>query len=166
VLSGLKDADGRIEQLERDSATGNIVAFTSADGHRTRFDYDLFGRLTTVTQSDNSQWQATYNAADLLASFIDPNGHATTFQYDDDNRLIEDRNPEGGGWVIDTQNKADFVSFLSGAGRRYQYQWEKTDEGLRRTITGADELQSAHLGSDEKSRPHTAVHIPRPMPAV
>lgn len=51
-------------------------------GGRTRFEYDVRGRLVRIIDPLGGATTRTYSATDLVDSVTDPDGHITTWTYD------------------------------------------------------------------------------------
>jgi RHS repeat-associated protein len=82
IISYSRDAEGRIlQQTEKANAT--------AIGLTTKYSYDLYGKLLTVTDSRDRTTTMTYDVVNRLATKTLPNGVKTTYSYDDLNRLTK-----------------------------------------------------------------------------
>ena len=75
-------------------ASDNISTITDAAGKTTTYDYDLFDRLTTVTQPGNVITGYAYDRQDNLITVTDAESHATTYVYDDLGRLVSTASPD------------------------------------------------------------------------
>lgn len=54
--------------------TGEITAYTDGEGYVTRYEYDKLGRLTSLTNPDNSLHRLIYNDATNEVTEVDPTG--------------------------------------------------------------------------------------------
>jgi RHS repeat-associated protein len=82
IISYSRDAEGRIlQQIEKANAT--------AIGLTTKYSYDLYGKLLTVTDSRDRTTTMTYDVVNRLATKTLPNGVKTTYTYDDLDRLAK-----------------------------------------------------------------------------
>ncbi len=82
---------------------GLIDTRTDPLGRVTDFDYDAFGRVTTITfaqgTTDEASKQFEYDQAGNRTAIIDENGNRTEFEYDVMNRLVRliQPDPDGAG---------------------------------------------------------------------
>ncbi|HND52788.1 MAG TPA: hypothetical protein PLV92_10345, partial [Pirellulaceae bacterium] len=80
---------------------GLVDTVTDPLGHVTDYDYDLLGRLTSVTFAsgtpDQGQKQFEYDTAGNLTASVDENGRRTQYQYDVMNRLLRATQPDPDG---------------------------------------------------------------------
>jgi RHS repeat-associated protein len=74
---------------------GNLTAITDANGHVTRFDYDLLDRLTRETNPLGNVWRYEYDPVGNLTRRVDANGAITDYAYDADDLLTEIAYPDG-----------------------------------------------------------------------
>jgi RHS repeat-associated protein len=80
IISYERDGEGRIlKQTEKANAT--------AVGLVTKYSYDVYGKLLTVTDSRDRTTTMTYDVVNRLATKTLPNGVKTTYGYDDLDRI-------------------------------------------------------------------------------
>jgi RHS repeat-associated protein len=93
IISYLRDAQGNIlQQTEKANA--------SAIGLVTKYSYDIFGKLLTVTDSRNRTTTMTYDLVNRLATKILPNGVKTSYGYDDLDRITSIVYAKANGTVL------------------------------------------------------------------
>lgn len=82
IVSYSRDAEGRVlQQTEKANAT--------AIGLTTKYTYDLYGKLLTVTDSRDRTTTMTYDVVNRLATKTLPNEVKTTYTYDDLDRFAK-----------------------------------------------------------------------------
>jgi len=79
---------------------GRKISQTDANGHTTRFAYDIVGRLVQKTLPLGQYATFTYNSDDTLATVTDFNGHITTCSYDAAGRKNAITHDDGTGITI------------------------------------------------------------------
>jgi len=84
-LTDVMDVNGNHVGYEY-NALGNLTALIYPDGSEVRYDYDVDGRLVSVTDARGTTTYS-YNAAGQLTGRSLPNGVTTSYTYDDANRL-------------------------------------------------------------------------------
>ncbi len=80
IISYERDGEGRITQ-QTEKANVNAVGLT------TKYSYDIYGKLLTVTDSRNRTTSMTYDVVNRLATKTLPNGVKTSYGYDDLDRI-------------------------------------------------------------------------------
>ncbi len=86
--------------------SGQIDTANDPLGRIMDYDYDLQGRVTTITAVKGTPLQTTqhfeYDAAGNMTASIDANGHKSTFEYDAMNRrtTITEPDPDGAGPLL------------------------------------------------------------------
>ncbi|KPN70579.1 DUF6531 domain-containing protein, partial [Neisseria sp. 83E34] len=89
------DADGHRSDTERDD-WGRIVLKRDELGRETRFGYDTFGNLISITAPDGSRTQIDYHdSLNLPVAVNDPAGRVTEYAYDQRGNLIQITDPAG-----------------------------------------------------------------------
>jgi RHS repeat-associated protein len=86
-------ADNPRQRIEYD-VLGQVSATIDELGRRTRFEYDLNGRRTSVTYADGSSMRWEYDLQGNLVATIDQSGRTTRFAYDALNRLVRAIGPD------------------------------------------------------------------------
>ena len=130
-------------------AFGNRLTKTDPMGNTTRYEYNVSGRLTKVTDPENRVWTSAYDNAghrlsntsplgETVAYEYDANGNLTAriypdpaiptgaryeFEYDAHNRRVLTRNPEGGEWRVEYNDDSLPVSEIDPEGgvKRLEY---------------------------------------------
>jgi RHS repeat-associated protein len=82
IISYSRDAEGRILQ-QTEKANASVIGLT------TKYSYDLYGKLLTVTDSRDRTTTMTYDVVNRLATKTLPNGVKTTYTYDDLDRFAK-----------------------------------------------------------------------------
>jgi YD repeat-containing protein len=87
------------------ASNGSVTSFLSngllnyvqdADGNRITAGYGgVFGKLTSLSQSDGDNLVISYNAQGLISQITDPIGNATTYTYDANSQLSSVSNAQG-----------------------------------------------------------------------
>jgi RHS repeat-associated protein len=80
IISYLRDAQGNILQ-QTEKANANAVGLV------TKYSYDIYGKLLTVTDSRARTTMMTYDLVNRLATKTLPNGVKTSYGYDDLDRI-------------------------------------------------------------------------------
>jgi RHS repeat-associated protein len=93
IISYVHDAQGNItQQTEKANA--------SAVGLVTKYSYDIYGRLLTVTDSRDRVTTMTYDLVNRLETKMLPNGVKTTYGYDDLDRITSIVYAKANGTVL------------------------------------------------------------------
>ena len=91
--------DGTFTEYRYDRA-GNVSSMTDPEQNMSKYNYDLFNRLTVVIQSmDQTDDTATiygYDSHGNLNSVTDAANHQTTYEYDDLGRVVTVESPDTG----------------------------------------------------------------------
>jgi RHS repeat-associated protein len=134
-LTGIKDRDSDLTQIERDGA-GHPTAILSPDGQRTELSVDGNGHLATVANPAGEAHRMTYTPDGLLLSFTDPRGQTQAYEYDDLGRLIRDVDAAGGGWTLNRseQDRGFTTRMTSAEGRVTDFRVETLANGDRRLV--------------------------------
>ena len=90
------DDTADLETVYAYDSSGNIKSVTDANGNITRYEYDIFNRLTTVIQPGNITTTYTYDQQGNLSSVTDAEGHLTLYVYDDMGRVVSTDSPDTG----------------------------------------------------------------------
>ncbi len=123
-LTGVVDAiGGKTSYGYTPGLPGRLLAsVTDANSHQTGFNYDVVGRLNSVTNPLSLSKNFTYDAKGNLTSVTDQNGHTTTFAYDQLDRLTSKLVPANGGdpggtisYVYDATGNLTSVSHYNGS---------------------------------------------------
>ncbi|UOO76126.1 DUF6531 domain-containing protein [Neisseria sp. Dent CA1/247] len=89
------DADGHRTDSERDD-WGRITLQRDELGRETRFGYDTFGNVISITAPDGSRTQIDYHdTLNLPVAVNDPAGRITEYAYDQRGNLIQVTDPAG-----------------------------------------------------------------------
>ncbi len=82
------DDTADLETVYAYDGSGNIESVTDANGNITRYEYDIFSRLTAVIQPGNITTTYTYDHQGNLNGVTDAEGHLTLYVYDDTGRVV------------------------------------------------------------------------------
>lgn len=77
-----RQLDGTFVTVRKEyNKLGQVTAEIDPSGHVTRFDYDLFGNVKSVTHPDGAREEKEYDLLGNLVKEIDANGYVTTHTY-------------------------------------------------------------------------------------
>jgi RHS repeat-associated protein len=114
-------AESRTITRERNAATHFVTSETDALGHRTTYDYDIFGNAQIVTRLAETQnpipASATFEPTFQRRSTVtDPLNHTTTYGYDTHGALTSITDYLGHGVTITPNGSGDVVGTSDAAG--------------------------------------------------
>ncbi|MBW2602380.1 MAG: RHS repeat protein, partial [Deltaproteobacteria bacterium] len=104
-------------------AGGNLETITDAVGKTTTYGYDVFKRLTGLSQPGSTVTSYNYDEQGNLISVIDAENHQTIYVYDDLGRLVETVSPDTGEtqYTYDTSGNLMSKSDANGITVTYDY---------------------------------------------
>ncbi|QUY44819.1 RHS repeat-associated core domain-containing protein [Acaryochloris marina] len=149
VISDIGGGDDLISQFTY-TAEGLVDLQTDPLGRVTDFDYDAFGRVTSITfaqgTADQGIQQFEYDAAGNVSVTIDENGNRTVFDYDALNRLerLIQADPDGAGPLTSPINlfEYDDAGNLVATTDALGNITTNTYDNLDRLISSLDELDN------------------------
>jgi large repetitive protein len=119
---------------------GNLVSQTDANGHTTKFEYDVLNRRTATILPLGQRSTTVYDAVGNVASTTDANSHTISYQYDALNRLTVEQFANG--------EKVSYTYTLTGqlatsidAGGVTKYSYDEDDRLLSRTDPDGQKIQ-------------------------
>lgn len=150
-LTAVKDAEGNVTTIERDSA-GNPTAIVAPFSQRTRLTLDANGYLASMTNPAGEAYRMTYTQDGLLTAFKDPKGNAALMSYDPLGRLKSDTDAAGGAQTL-TRTETDrsyTVNLKTSLGRATTYLVEQLTTGAthRRTTDPDGTTTDTLIGTD------------------
>ena len=129
--------EGRTISSLYDPAT-LIVESVSVPGlHPTIYNYDLRGRLTSIT-TDTRQTVFTYSAEGFLDSITDPNGHTTTYDYDPVGRMTGINRPDGNfiDFIYDPNGNMTVLTNPAGIDHQFGFNKVNRNSSYKTPLTG------------------------------
>ncbi len=135
-------------------ASGNISSVTDAAGKVTSYDYDLFDRLTTVTQPGSVVTAYAYDGQDNLTTVTDAENHITTYVYDDLGRLVTTTSPDTGATRYAYDASGDLVSKADAKGNTIRYTYDDLNRltGIHFPDSSQDITYTYDQGANSKGR--------------
>ncbi|UCG04932.1 MAG: RHS repeat protein [Desulfobacterales bacterium] len=157
---------------------GNLKKKIDAENRITRYSYDAFNRLTTVTQTDKSPNDTVtayeYDGHGNLKWVIDAQGLKTRFKYDDMGRVVYIKSPDTGKtlyaydeagnlvqktdangiatrYVYDALNRLTHIHFAD-ASQDIEYSYDEGANGIGRRTGMTDPSGTTSFGYDERGR--------------
>ena len=145
-LTSIKDKEGLITQVERDSTTGKPLALVAPYGQRTQLEVDANGYLSAIINPAAERLELTHSAEGLLTQQKDARGGIHTYEYTSGGRLKKDSNPVGGSKTLTRTALADGYKVTVGTAlsrtTTYQVQNFSTGEQKRTTTLPSGEVSS------------------------
>jgi RHS repeat-associated protein len=126
-------------------ASGNLTDVTDANTNQTAYQYDLFNRLTRVTQPGSVTTTYAYDLHGNLASVTDGAGNITTYTYDDLGRLVSTQSPDTGTTRYSYDENGN-LRYKVQNGNSIQYQYDLL--GRLTNIVYSDTTQNVTLTYD------------------
>ncbi|HCS4994681.1 TPA: RHS repeat protein [Escherichia coli] len=169
-LVSQKDAQGRETRYEY-SAAGDLTATISPDGKRSTIEYDKRGRPVSVTEGGLTRSMG-YDAAGRITVLTNENDSQSTFRYDPVDRLTEQRGFDGRtqryhydltGKLTQSEDEGLITLWHYDASDRITHrtvngdpaeQWQYDEHGWLTTISHTSEGHrvAVHYGYDDKGR--------------
>ncbi|CAH1217420.1 hypothetical protein PAECIP111893_04275 [Paenibacillus plantiphilus] len=159
------NADGQpstIEnKLEYDSSTGWVTSFTNGNhepgnNHITTYQYDKLGRLTKVTNPDQSTMNASYNDVTNQVTVVDETGVTSIQKWDQLGHKMEEGIMDGGYRVVKQYDYDAWSRPLweqNGSGHRTSYLHDAWNRVTRTTLPNG---AYTTMGYDELNRTTTS----------
>jgi len=105
-------------------AGGNVHTVKDPAGKTTTYEYDIFNRLTTVTQPGNVVTGYTYDRHNNLSTVTDAEGHTTAYVYDDLGRLIATTSPDTGTTTYAYDAAGNLIAKTDASGNTISYTYD------------------------------------------
>jgi RHS repeat-associated protein len=105
-------------------ASGPQTGWQAVTGEDTIENYNLAGRLTSLTSRGGLTTTLIYNASNQLTTVTGPFGQILTFSYDSSGHRTQATDPEGGlySYAYDSNNNLISVTYPDGSIRQYVYE--------------------------------------------
>ena len=135
-------------------AAGNIASVKDAAAKTTAYDYDLFNRLTGVTQPGDVVTGYAYDSRDNLISVTDAENHATTYVYDDLGRLVSATSPDTGTTTYAYDAAGNLISKTDANGAAVTYTYDDLNRltGIHFPEASQDITYTYDTGTNGKGR--------------
>lgn len=121
----------RVVTVSREGRT----RITESDEHGLLNDqqYDIWGRLTLLTEAGGATSQYRYNAAGFMTERVNPDGTRRTFDYDPEGRLSSIRDETGAltQWTFDDAGRYTSVILPNGGVLSFRFDTENRLTGIR-----------------------------------
>jgi RHS repeat-associated protein len=135
-------------------AGGNISSVTDAAEKTTSYHYDLFDRLTTVTQPGSVITGYAYDQQNNLTTVTDAEGHVTTYVYDDLGRLVTTTSPDTGTTAYAYDASGNLIAKTDANGQTATYTYDDLNRltGVRFPDSAQDITYTYDQGVNGKGR--------------
>lgn len=139
------------------SPTGDLLEFNiMVDGvlQTTRYEYDLLGKLTRLTDALNSQTHITYDALGRRTALDDPNVGKFQYKYDGEGRLIEQIGADGNSLFLTYSASGELLKkeLADGSIHTFTYGTDKSLNNVGQLIKVEDGAGVLRIEYDARGR--------------